>query len=408
MPVYEYKKGGKTHYYYSFEVKDRSGNRKTIKQRGFTGKTAAKDAERDARVAWKKGQHVDPSSLTIGDYIVKWLSEKQDVSDETRKTNEGHIQNHIIPLIGGIKVQEFNIRDIKEFIKALNTREIAKESVKRKSVAKKASQSGEASEEVMILSKGTVKKIFNLVQTCFESARIEEVIISNPFNSLDKKSKPQTEKVKIDYWTKEEVKMFLSKVDHRLRLMFVLAIYTGMRRGELLGLRWKDVDFENSRVSIQQTLKPYGKLKAGGKTQNATRSVSLSPSVLAELKAHRAASIKERWEEMQKVTGDELKALQERYDKLDLILCQPTGEPVSLGNFNKFFKRMLNKTNMRVIRFHDLRHTCASLLLGSGAHPKIVQELLGHASIKITLDTYSHMLPNMQEDALKTLDKFLM
>ncbi|GKU79605.1 tyrosine-type recombinase/integrase [Paenibacillus sp. L3-i20] len=135
---------------------------------------------------------------------------------------------------------------------------------------------------------------------------------------------------------------------------------------------------------------------------------TLLPDALSEIKTHRTASIKLRWEQIQQCENEQdLMKLQKNYEQRDLVLCQPNGDPVSLDNFDKFFKRILKNTNMRVIRFHDLRHICASLLLGAGVHPKIVQELLGHASIKFTLDTYSHMLPNMQKDALITLDKLL-
>ncbi|WP_233277686.1 tyrosine-type recombinase/integrase [Paenibacillus durus] len=91
----------------------------------------------------------------------------------------------------------------------------------------------------------------------------------------------------------------------------------------------------------------------------------------------------------------------------DFVVCNPDGRPVSIGNFHKFWTRIQTKTNMRKIRFHDLRHTCASLLLALGTHPKVVQELLGHSSIKITLDMYSHLMPNMHSDAVNKMDDLL-
>jgi integrase len=166
------------------------------------------------------------------------------------------------------------------------------------------------------------------------------------------------------------------------------------RRGEILGLRWRDIDFKNSKLSITQTLKPRNRIKNGGKTDNAIRSISISPFVVSELKKHRKMIIQER-------------LATPEYEDMDLVVCQPNGRPVSTGNFTKFWKKIIEKTGMRYIRFHDLRHSCASLHLSINTHPQIVKELLGHSSIKITLDYYSHLMPNMHEDAAKSLEKTL-
>lgn len=367
MPIYPYEKNGKEHYYYAFEVKDQNGKRKTIKKRGFKGKTEARNAEREARVAWEKGTYIDPTKMLYSEYVTNWLANKQDISPETRETNEGHLKNHIIPILGHVPLQKINVQHIEGFIKELSQKKIAD---------------------------GTVKKIFNLVQTSFKSAERKELISKNPFNLLGKEDKPKVTRKKFDYWTTEEVRHFFKVLDHRQKILFILAIYTGCRRGEILGLRWKDIDFNNNQLRLTQTLKPRNRIKDGGKNENASRSITVSPFVISELEKHRIQIEKEK-----------LKA--EKYYDNDLVVCQKNGKPVSLGNFTKFWNRTIEKTEMRRIRFHDLRHTCASLLLSAGVHPKVVQELLGHASIKITLDTYSHMMPNMQEDAVKQLDKLL-
>ncbi|MEC0248904.1 site-specific integrase [Paenibacillus chitinolyticus] len=212
---------------------------------------------------------------------------------------------------------------------------------------------------------------------------------------MDSGAKPTVKKGKVDFWTKDEVKEFLSGVEHRRRIMFVLAIYTGMRRGEILGLRWRDIDLENGQIRISQILAFKGEIKDGTKTESGNRSISIPPVVIAELRKHRTRIIQEKWD------------AKESYYDLDLVVCRKNGQPVSWSNFHKFWIRQLSKTNVRPIRFHDLRHTCASLLLSAGIHPKIVQELLGHSSIKITLDIYSHMMPNIQADAVKILEKML-
>lgn len=367
MPIYPYIKKGKEHYFYSFEVQDRNGKRKTIKKRGFKTKGEAKSAERLAQTEWEKGSYIDPSKFTVSQYMLYWFENKQDLSDESRLTYMGYMKNHIFPTIGDLPLQKLNVYDIEKLIYELNKKNIAD---------------------------GTAKKIFNILQTSLRVALRKEIIARNPIDMLDTGSKPKSSKAKINYWMRDEVKEFLSRLQHRQRILFILAIYTGMRRGEICGLRWKDIDFDNKQLRIRFTLRSKT-LKRGGKNKNAERSISLSNTVITELKRHRAQIIQERWE-----------AKDSYYDH-DLVVCQENGNPISLPNFPRMWSRVLKSTKMRRIRFHDLRHTCASLLLTSDVHPKVVQELLGHSSIKITLDLYSHLLPNMQAEAVSSLDKML-
>lgn len=380
MPIYPYMKNGKEHYYYAFEVKDKNGRRKTIKKRGFTGKTECRNAERQARVDWERGQYVDPSKMTVAEYMEHFLDNKQDLSPETRETNKGHIKNHINPVIGDIPFQKLSVDDIEKLIKSMREKTLPK------------GTHGAKGEK---LADGTIRKIFNLLQTAYKAAHKKELIAKNPFDLLDDGSRPRASKPKVDYWTVEEVKQFFSVLEHRQKILFVLAIYTGMRRGEILGLRWRDIDMKNSQIRIRQTLKPKGRVKDGGKNQNAERSITFSKYVGDELKRHKAMIVQECWESGREFKDD------------GFVVCSPDGQPASLGNFHKFWTRIIKKTNMRYIRFHDLRHTCASLLLTSGVHPKVVQELLGHSSIKVTLDLYSHLMPNMQSEAVKKLDEML-
>ncbi|WP_172798850.1 site-specific integrase [Paenibacillus sp. FJAT-26967] len=366
MPIYEYIKSKKVHYYYAFEVKDSNGKRKTIKQNGFTGKTEARLAEADARVKWAKGQHIDPKKITYAEYALEWYKHKHDVSERTREINEGQFTNHIFPVFGDVPLQKIQPTHIESMIKKLKEKHLAD---------------------------GTIKKVFNLVNTSLKAAVKKELIIRNPIDLMD--SKPRTKKGKTDFWTKEEVIEFLSKMNHRLRILFVLAIYTGMRRGEILALQWKDVDLDKGQVRISKILDYKTKVKNGTKTDAGYRSISIPPYVIGELKKHKKLLTLEKWK------------LKESYIDNDLIVCRSNGQPVSWSNFHKFWLRILEKTESRPIRFHDLRHTCASLLLSTGAHPKVVQELLGHSSIKITLDRYSHMVPNLQAEAVMSLEKML-
>ena len=167
-----------------------------------------------------------------------------------------------------------------------------------------------------------------------------------------------------------------------------------MRRGELLGLRWSDVDLDGGALSVQQTRirGEGGRLVYGSpKTAKGRRRISLAGSTVASLRAHRARQAAER------ILAGSL------WKDADLVFCGPTGEPLDPDSLSQSFERLAAKANLPRLRFHDIRHTAATLLLGAGVHPKVVSELLGHATIAITLDTYSHVLPGLGEDAAERL-----
>lgn len=176
----------------------------------------------------------------------------------------------------------------------------------------------------------------------------------------------------------------------RFEPLYVLAITTGLRRGELLGLRWDDADLDRCTLRVGRALVREGGRHVVGetKTRRGRRRVNLTPRTVAALKAHRKRQLEQRV----RLAG--------LYADHGLIFPSENGTPLNPENLVKrSFKPLLTKTGLPEIRFHDLRHTCATLLLSRGVHPKMVQELLGHATIAMTLDTYSHYLPSMGDQA---------
>jgi len=170
----------------------------------------------------------------------------------------------------------------------------------------------------------------------------------------------------------------------------VLAITAGLRRGELLGLRWDDADLDRGTLRVGRALVREGGRQVVGETKSkrGRRQVNLTPRTVAALKAHRREQLEQRVK------------LGNFYEDHGLIFPSAKGTPLNPENLVKrSFKPLLKRAGLPEIRFHDLRHTCATLLLGRGVHPKIVQELLGHATIAMTLDTYSHYLPSMGDQA---------
>jgi integrase len=182
---------------------------------------------------------------------------------------------------------------------------------------------------------------------------------------------------------------------NRLEALYVLAVTTGMRQGELLGLGWEDVDLEAGVVRVRRTLT----LAKGGprltepKTRGSRRSIRLTASAVETLERHR-----ERQEAEVAARGGE-------WIEWGLVFCTRRGTPIRRDNLHdRCWKPLLRRAGLPDIRFHDLRHTCATLLLTKGVHPKIVSEMLGHSSIAITLDTYSHVMPGMQEAAARAME----
>jgi integrase len=199
--------------------------------------------------------------------------------------------------------------------------------------------------------------------------------------------------------TEEELLTFLDVAkEDRLYAAYVLAATTGLRRGELLGLCWDCVDLEQGVITVKrqlQALKGGLVLEETTKSKSGRRSVVLTDDAIRELKAHRKRQLQEKL------------LLGWAYQDHNLVFCREDGRPLEPAWFTKHFERLLAKAGVPVVRLHDLRHTHASLLLARGVHPKIVQERLGHSSITMTLDLYSHLVPGLQEAAAATLNGLL-
>lgn len=212
-------------------------------------------------------------------------------------------------------------------------------------------------------------------------------------NVCDAVDPPRVQKPEIAALSAQQVQALLKTAKtHRLYALFVLAIGTGMRLGELFALQWRNVDLKTASVQVRHTLMELnGKLTlAEPKTAKSRRRIDLPPSTIAVLRAHRrrmnAAGL-----------GD-----------CPWVFSNTTGGPLRRSHFHReVFKPLLRRAKLPEIRFHDLRHTSASLLLAAGVHPKVVQERLGHSQIGITLDTYSHVLPTMGLEAASKLDGVL-
>jgi integrase len=195
-------------------------------------------------------------------------------------------------------------------------------------------------------------------------------------------------------WTPAELSAFLESVqDHRLFASFVLSATTGMRRGEVLGLRWKDVDLDAGRLSVVHTLTTVGgvPVEGGTKTNKSRRRVGLDAVTVDVLRSHRRRQREERL------------AAGPLWQDTGFVFTQEDGSAIHPDRYSRRFTALVRKAGVPVIRLHDVRHTNATIALEAGVHPKVVSERLGHATVGITLDLYSHVSPSIDQAAAETI-----
>ena len=185
---------------------------------------------------------------------------------------------------------------------------------------------------------------------------------------------------------------------HRLEALYRVALSLGLRRGEVLGLRWSDIDFERATLRVTGALQRYrGKLeRASTKTAASAQPISLPPVLLATLRRHQRAQERER------------AAAGTRWKEHGLVFTTALGTPIEPRNLIRHFKGVLKRAGLpQTIRFHDLRHSCATLLIAQGVHPRVVMEILRHSQISTTMNTYAHVLPRLQQDATAKIEELL-
>lgn len=335
---------------------------------GFTSERKARKAMIDMISEINNSTYSEPTEKTFGEYMTEWLAHKEKrVTNGTYNHYKTYAVNHIIPGIGHIKMKDLRPRHLQDFYDALldNTK----------------------------LSRRSIHHIGRIISNCLNSAVKMHEIQTNVASVVGAVTVPKTEQM---YWDVDEVNKFIeSSRDHIHFIAFYLAIFTGMRQGEILGLKWDCVDFDNKTIYVKRSIKRVdnsGELR-DLKNNSSYRSITMSDNLINELKQHK------------KLQNEHKMKFRKDYDDQDFVVATKTGTFVLPTNIARAFRLIRNKLDVKQIRFHDLRHTHASLLLKQNVHPKIVQERLGHSSIETTLDTYSHMLPNMQESVAHKLDE---
>lgn len=245
------------------------------------------------------------------------------------------------------------------------------------------------------LSPSSIAQLHAVLHGALEQAVRWNLIPRNPAAAV---KGPKVTKPDITPLTAEQVRTLLTAVQgDPLEALYVLAVTTGMRSGELLGLQWQDVDLEAGRVQVRRTLYWMQGWQLGTpKTAASIRSIALTESAVAALRSHRRRQ------------AEELLGISIRIGPESQVFTDRWGNPINGFHLTeRLFKPLLRRADLPMIRFHDLRHSAATLMLANGVNPKVVAEMLGHSSVTTTLNTYAHVLPTMQEDAARRLDSVL-
>lgn len=337
------------------------GRRKT-----FYGKTRKEVVEKldKARYEQKQGMLSTGPQQKLKAYLEQWLEEvhKPSIRLTTYIEHRRLLYKHILPSLGHIQVQKLT----PQHVQAMYTRKMEDDQ----------------------LSPGSVRNIHLILHKALANA-VRWNLVSR--NVCDLVSPPHFIKREMRVLTKEQAQRLL-EVAHgsRLEALLAVAITTGMRHSELVGLRWEDVNLEGASLQVRHIVTYRGRRYIEGepKTAKSKRNIVLPSLVVEALKKHRRDQY-----EMKEKAGSS-------WEERDLVFCNVRGGFLTPNTLRRAFHRLLSDAGLPPMRLHDLRHSAATILLTMGVHPKVVQELLGHSSIAMTLDTYSHVLPSMQKEAM--------
>lgn len=304
------------------------------------------------------GQLPDADSMTLETWLRRWLALiAKSVEPGTLKPYTRHVELHIAPRIGGHKIQRLKPVDIESFFARLTHDGV---------------------------SAAMVRKIATTLTVALNHAVRSRLIPSNPTRGV---RRPKATKPNIAHYTPEQAaKLVEACRGERMGPLFVLLLDSAARPGEALALAWPDIDFDRSSISITKSLEDSGRVKAT-KTKKSVRRIDLTPATMAALHGHRKAMLAEG-----------------RDVRRGPVWVTTRGARVLPGDLSReHLAPILERAGLPSITAYGLRHTCATMLLAANVNPKIVSERLGHSSITLTMDTYSHCMPGMQRSATDAL-----
>jgi len=313
------------------------------------------------------GTFYQAEEVSLNDFIDKWLDEHAAprIKANTLYKYKNALNKHVRPVLGHQYLSKISQNDVRALM----------------------------SKMIKVKSAKTCNNILTMLKTIFKYARRWGYIRISPTEDVDKY---RVERQEMDFLRPDEINLLLKQCHEPFKTFLLTAILTGMRKSELLGLQWGDVDWNSNTIFVKRSLKYRFKSKKKDekswyfdtpKTKYSVRAIAMSPKLKEALEIHRITS---------------------SINAYDLIFVNKEGNPLDPDNIVKReYQSALRMAGLRTIRFHDLRHTYTSLLIAQGENIKFIQSQLGHASIQTTMDRYGHILPNTNRGAGERLDKMV-
>ena len=377
--------------------------KKRPKRKYFSGKNRKEIQEKINALAGQvqRGDYKEVEKIKVADWFHVWIEEyqKSSLRPTTWESYKMQIDKHILPAIGHLQLSQLQTYHLQTLYND-----------KQKDGARLDNKPGP-------LSPRSIRYIHMICHAALEQAKKEGRLSINPADAVKLPADPRKE---MRFFDSEQVKAFLSEAKETKHFAaYFLVLNTGIRRGELLGLRWRDIDLKAGTISINQSLvRVNGGLKfQEPKTKLSKRTIGISSAVIEELKRHR------------KKQSDQMKEAGDSYNSKDnLVICNELGQPICPRAFIRHFERVIDRYNRRIdekakkenlkdadklkakipkINFHGLRHTFATLCLEQGTDPRTIQEALGHHKVAFTLDIYSGVTNKMRQEATEKIGSLL-
>jgi integrase len=332
---------------------------------GFRTRKEAQGYLNDAIAAISAGVFAEPSKVTFGEFLTeRWLpSREMTLRRSTIESYRINVNRHVLPTLGARQIQQVTV----DHLDRLYTQLV---------------KSG--------LSPKTVRNVHVLLHKALKDAVRKNLIARNPAEAADPPKASRDGREEMHTWTPAELRAFFEGLaSHRLLAAYVLSATTGMRRGEVLGLRWVDIDVKRRSLFVNQTVLSvnYEVFIGQPKTEHSRRRVTLDPETVEVLLAHRDRQ------------GAERRLLGADYDDIGLVFAREDGTPIHPDYFSQTFDRTVARLGLSRIRLHDLRHTHATLGLAAGIPVKVISRRLGHATAAFTQDVYMRVIPELEYDA---------
>lgn len=327
------------------------------------------------------GEYIAPEKMTFTNFVREWKEKyaSKQLEASTYETYVTLLENQILPSFGHKRLDQINTLQILNFLETLS-----------KDGMRSDGKPGK-------LSSATIQFYHRVLKNIFSRAVEWKVIKENPVASI---KKPKVESKKAKVYSEEQVGILMGCIaneDSKWQMIITLAISTGMRRGEILGLEWNHLDLEKGKIHIQQSLthtKETGYIFKEPKTKNSIRNISLSSSVTEQLRQYKLYKNKQKLRLGDKWNGNERNLLFSTWD----------GQPMYPSSITSWWRKRLKMYGLPQITFHELRHTSATLLINEGVHMKTISARLGHSKIGITMDLYGHALDSADEAAANKFD----